>query len=121
MTVSASLTLTREDATTTVVLESPVLARRVLSEIAANLDELGAETNPNPLVLASAHPTIFLAGAHLGEIAALDRRSCAAYARLGRSVADRLASFPAAVVAAVQGSCSGGGFDLVMACDTVIA
>lgn len=103
------------------LLETPILARQVLSEIADALDLLKLDPSPPPLVLASAHPTIFLAGAHLGEIARLDPRSCIPYAELGRSVADRLASHPAPVVAAVHGSCSGGGFDLVMACDAVIA
>ena len=85
------------------------------------LEALALEPSPPPLVLASVHPTIFLAGAHLREIEELDPRSCVVYAELGRSVAHRLASHPAAVVAAVHGSCSGGGFDLVMACDSVIA
>ena len=103
------------------LLEKPILTRRVLSEIVSTFDELKGESDPPPLVLASAHPTIFLAGAHLGEIAELNPRSCIPYAELGRSVADRLTCHPAAVVAAVHGSCSGGGFDLVMACDAVIA
>jgi enoyl-CoA hydratase/carnithine racemase len=121
MPVSRSLSLICDERSTTIVLGSPVLARRVLGDIAATLDELREAPSPLPLVLASAHPTIFLAGAHLGEIAGLDRRSCIPYAELGRSVVDRLASHPAAVVAAVHGSCSGGGFDLTMACDAVIA
>lgn len=119
--MSPSLSLIRDEETTTVVLESPILSRRVLGEIAAALDELELEASPRPVVLASAHPTIFLAGAHLGEIAGLDQRSCIAYAELGRSIADRLSSHPTAVVAAVHGSCSGGGFDLAMACDAVVA
>ena len=119
--VSSSLSLIRGEETTMLVLESPILARRILGEIAGVLDELKLEVSPRPLVLTSDHPTIFLAGAHLGEIAALDQHSCLAYAELGRSIADRLASHPAAVVAAVHGSCSGGGFDLTMACDAVVA
>ena len=119
--VSSCLSLIRSDESTTVVLKSPILARRVLGEFAVVLDELKFEAFPPPLVLASAHPTIFLAGAHLGEIAALDQRSCVAYAELGRSIVNRLSSHPAPVVAAIHGSCSGGGFDLTMACDAVIA
>jgi enoyl-CoA hydratase/carnithine racemase len=119
--VAPSLSLIRNEETTTVVLKSPILSRRVLGELAEALDELELEACPRPLVLASAHPTIFLAGAHLGEIAGLDQRSCIAYAELGRSIANRLASHSSAVVAAVHGSCSGGGFDLTMACDAVIA
>ena len=119
--VSPSLSLIRNEETTTVVLKSPILSRRVLGELAEALDELELEASPRPLVLASAHPTIFLAGAHLGEIAGLDQHSCIAYAELGRSIANRLSSHSSAVVAAVHGSCSGGGFDLTMACDAVVA
>jgi len=104
-----------------VLLESPILARQLLSEMTETLDALALEPSPPPLVLASVHPTIFMAGAHLREIEELDTRSCVIYAELGRLVAHRFASHPAAVVAAVHGSCSGGGFDLVMACDSVIA
>ena len=117
----ASVSLIRDEGVATVLLESPILARKVLSEMSETLDALALEPSPPPLVLASVHPTIFLAGAHLREIKKLDPRSCVVYAELGRLVAHRLASHPAAVVAAVHGSCSGGGFDLVMACDRVIA
>jgi len=117
----SSVGLVRNDGVTTMLLNTPILARRVLSEIADALDELGLETSPSPLVVASAHPTIFLAGADLGEIQDLDPESCIAYAGLGRGVTDRLSRHPAPVVAAVHGSCSGGGFDLVLACDAVVA
>ncbi len=119
--MAPSLSLIRNEETTTVVLKSPILSRRVLGELAEAIDELELEASPRPLVLASAHPTIFLAGADLGEIAGLDQRSCIAYAELGRSIANRLSSHSSAVVAAVHGSCSGGGFDLTMACDAVVA
>lgn len=102
-------------------LERPVLARGLLRALAGALDELAAAPTVRPVVLASVHPTIYLAGADLGEIAALDAASCGPYAALGRSLGRRLASHPAPVVAAVHGSCSGGGFDLVLACDAVVA
>lgn len=113
--------LTRDRRTATATLSSPILARHVLHELADALRLLAAEPRPVPVVLASAHPTIFLAGADLSEIAELDPISCVPYSELGRSVARRLASHPAPVVAAVHGSCSGGGFDLVLACDWVVA
>ena len=116
-----SLSLARDRDTATILLETPILSRQVLSDLIETLDALSREPSPPPLVLASAHSTIFLAGAHLGEIAELDPHSCVPYARLGRTAAHRLATHPAAVVAAVDGSCSGGGFDLVLACDSIIA
>jgi len=115
------LTLEQDGDALVLVFERPILARSVLGELVDRLDELAAAGPHAPVVLVSKHPTIFLAGAHLGEIAELDADSCRPYAALGRGVARRLAHHPAPVVAAVHGSCSGGGFDLVLACDTVVA
>jgi enoyl-CoA hydratase len=98
-----------------------VLSREVLNELADTLTRLAALDPPQPVVLISAHPTIFLAGAHLAEIATLDPASCLPYAERGRSVVALLESHPAPVVAAVDGSCSGGGLDLILACDGVVA
>ena len=64
---------------------------------------------------------VFLAGAHLAEIAELDAASCVPYARRGRRAIRILEHYPSPTVAAVNGSCSGGGFDLVLACDLVVA
>jgi enoyl-CoA hydratase/carnithine racemase len=105
----------------TISFGSPILSRAVLAELGDALRSLADHPTPPPVVLCSAHPTIFLAGAHLGEIAELDHSSCVAYARLGRSTVAALGSHPAPTVAAVGGSCSGGGFDLVMACDAIVA
>jgi len=106
---------------TTLTFDRPILSQTTLSELTDTLASLAVSDAPLPIVLASAHPTIFLAGAHLGEIAELDPQSCIAYAKLGRSVTAALGSHPGPTVAAVAGSCSGGGFDLAMACDTIIA
>ncbi len=101
------------------VIDRPVLALPVLEALADALDR--AATDAAPMVLSSSHPSIFLAGAHLAEIAALDRHSAGTYAHRGRAVIDRLTSRPGPVIAAVHGPCSGGGFDLVLACDEIVA
>jgi enoyl-CoA hydratase/carnithine racemase len=98
---------------------TPILSQPVLAELSKALGEL--ERNPQPLVLTSSHPAIFLAGAHLAEIAALGPRSSRAYAEHGRGVLAGLTRHPAPVVAAVHGVCAGGGFDLALNCDLVVA
>lgn len=100
---------------------SPVVTAAMLRELHGQLTRLAAEPSPAPLVLTSDHRRIFLAGADLSEIVALDPASSVAYARLGRRAIGALYSYPAPTVAAVDGSCSGGGFDLVLACDAVVA
>ena len=101
------------------ILPSPLLSLEALAVLRETL--AGLAPDAAPLVLESAHPTIFLAGAHLAEIAALDHRTAAGYAAAGRETLRALERHPAPVVAAVGGACSGGGFDLVLACDAVAA
>jgi enoyl-CoA hydratase/carnithine racemase len=116
-----SVTVLRADGAAVVAFAEPVLSEAVLAELESCLDLLARDGGRTPVVLRSTHPTIFLAGAHLAEIAALDAARCTAYAGRGRAVLDRLAAHPAPTVAAVHGSCSGGGFDLALACDRIVA
>jgi len=116
-----AVTVHRASGVALVSFARPALSAAVLAELERCLDLPAREAARTPIVLHSAHPTIFLAGADLAEIAALDDRTSAAYARRGRAVLERLASYPAPTVAAVHGSCSGGGFDLVLACDWIVA
>lgn len=106
--------------TTVLAFLSPILSVEVLDELYSTLESLAEESGGDPLVLGSAHPSVFLAGAHLAEIAVLDTESSAPYARGGRRVIERLEDYPAPTVAAINGSCSGGGFDLALACDALI-
>ena len=111
----------REYGVALISFSSPILAVEVLDEFGAVLEELAAESSPNPVVLRSNHPSVFLAGAHLAEIAALEVVSSVPYCRHGRRVIEQLEGYPAPTIAAIEGSCSGGGFDLVLACDVLIA
>lgn len=104
-----------------VVFTVPILSGQVLSSLASAILSAAARTDPRPLVLRSDHPTVFLAGADLREIAALDSASCVDYADLGRSVVTAIESHPAPTVAACAGSCSGGGFDIALSCDAIVA
>lgn len=100
-------------------MSSPILSTGLLDRLVKLVAELSAATRP--LVLSSSHPRIFLAGADLHEIAGLSAVSSRDYARRGRHLLALIGTFPAPVVAAVHGACTGGGLDLVLACDAVVA
>jgi enoyl-CoA hydratase/carnithine racemase len=101
------------------VLDSPILSVSALTQLRGSLHALAGR--PGPLVIRSTHASIFLAGAHLNEIEALDASTARDYALLGRLVLGEVRGFHGPVVAAVQGACAGGGLDLVLACDAVVA
>ena len=63
----------------------------------------------------------FSAGADLGEIATLRGPDAYEFSKMGQELMNRVAHFPAAVCASVNGYCMGGGLDLALACDRRIA
>jgi 3-hydroxyacyl-CoA dehydrogenase/enoyl-CoA hydratase/3-hydroxybutyryl-CoA epimerase len=105
---------------TCITINNPILSLSHLSQLLALFERLASVESVRPLVVYSHHPRIFLAGAHLKEIASLDTSSCAAYARFGRLVITTLGNHPAPTVAAVNGACAGGGLDFALAFDSVV-
>jgi enoyl-CoA hydratase/carnithine racemase len=73
-----------------------------------------------PLVVAgNAH--FFSVGADLNEIAALTGPDAYEFSRMGQTLMNAIAEYPARVIAAVEGHCMGGGLDLALACHRRIA
>jgi enoyl-CoA hydratase/carnithine racemase len=63
----------------------------------------------------------FSVGADLNEIAKLTGPEAYQFSAMGQALMNAIAAFPALVVAAVEGHCMGGGFDLALACHRRIA
>jgi 3-hydroxyacyl-CoA dehydrogenase/enoyl-CoA hydratase/3-hydroxybutyryl-CoA epimerase len=77
---------------------------------------------PKALVLASTKEGMFVAGADLQGLSALaDAKSAEDFSRAGQRLFQAVADFPAPVVAAINGACAGGGYELALACDWRIA
>ena len=72
-----------------------------------------------PLVIRGEHN--FSAGADLNEIAKLTGHEAYDFSALGQSLMNAIASYPAPVIAAIEGHCMGGGLDLALACHRRIA
>src|SRR5215468_8312277 len=115
-----------EDGIAWLALDKANASANTLSEdVLAELNDVLASLEddlPKGLVLRSAKPKGFIAGADIGEfrgmtdVAAVEARLIQAHA-----VVDRLDRLPAPTVAVVHGYCLGGGLEIALACDYRIA
>jgi enoyl-CoA hydratase/carnithine racemase len=85
-------------------------------------DELNDEQKQKlrPLIIAG-NRQFFSVGADLNEIAALTGPEAYEFSLTGQTLMNAIASYPAPVIAAVEGHCMGGGLDLALACHRRIA
>ena len=63
----------------------------------------------------------FSVGADLNEIAALTGPEAYEFSAMGQALMHSIASYPAPVIAVIEGHCMGGGLDLALACHRRIA
>ena len=96
------------------------LNRTVFADLGRALDRLEATDDAVVGVLHGAGRA-FAAGADIQDYVDISVHDYRAFMDVGRAVSDRLASLAKPVIAAVQGFALGGGFELVLACDLVIA
>jgi enoyl-CoA hydratase/carnithine racemase len=96
------------------------LTRACVLALTVALAEL--EKKIQPLVIAG-NRQFFSVGADLNEIAALTLSGPEAYefSAMGQAFMNAIASYPAPVIAAIEGHCMGGGLDLALACHRRIA
>jgi 3-hydroxyacyl-CoA dehydrogenase/enoyl-CoA hydratase/3-hydroxybutyryl-CoA epimerase len=93
-----------------------------LEDLEALVAWLESERTLRGVVLASAQPRTFLAGADLDEVAGLaDPGLARAWVERGQAVLDRFRRLPLPTVAAVRGAALGGGLEVAMACGRRIA
>ena len=97
------------------------ISGQMLDRLASVLDELESDQDALAVVLTGTGPKAFVAGADIGEYAGQDDEQFAQYQRRSRSTFSRLDGFPKPVVGAVNGYALGGGFEIALCCDVLVA
>jgi len=96
-----------------------VLDSWLIAEIKATLVKIAAE-KPKGFVLASASTRVFVAGADLAEIDALDDAALHAYLKAGAEAFAMIPALGCPSAAAIHGATLGGGLEIAMHCDALV-
>jgi 3-hydroxyacyl-CoA dehydrogenase/enoyl-CoA hydratase/3-hydroxybutyryl-CoA epimerase len=95
-----------------------VFNRQVMAEFDRALDAVAAEPSVRVLVVRSAKPAGFLAGADLHEFTSVKTPEDAmALSAAGQRLFDKVADVRVPVLAVIHGPCLGGGLEFALACD----
>jgi len=97
------------------------LGRVMMDEFRAAIDRVRFDQSLRVVVLQSAFPKIFCAGADLKERVTMDQEEVARFVFGLRSAFTAMEQLPVPTIAAVEGAALGGGLELALACDMRVA
>ncbi len=97
------------------------LGPEMLAALDRALDEVESDEGVRSVVITGSGERAFSAGADITAMAAMAPVEGHAYSRLGHAVLGRLDDLRVPAVAAVNGVALGGGLELALACDLIVA
>ena len=114
----------RFDHALVVTIDNPpvnVLSRNVLDALTERLRGSIDDPEVRAVVLASAAEKAFAAGANIREMAPMGPAEAFEHGRRGQALTRTIERLPLPVIAAVHGVCYGGGCEVALACDFIVA
>lgn len=120
------LSFAQDIATLTFVTDPPgkpaTVDYAVLDQMDAALDEVEHRLEElTALIVRSASERYFIVGANIRALETLDAKSIVDWVKRGHAVFNRLEALSLPVLAVVTGFALGGGLELAMACDLIVA
>lgn len=97
------------------------LNTNVLHELDLILTHIENEKTLRCVVITGSGEKAFVAGADIKEMNGIDARQAQTFAERGQSVFQKIESLYCPVIAAVNGFALGGGLELALACDFIVA
>jgi len=120
-----NLLLAREGQTALITINRPqvlnALNSQTLVELEQALAEIRSDVTVRVVIITGAGEKAFVAGADIGELAALSPSKAQEQARRGQRVFDAIEQLGKPSIAAINGFALGGGCELAMACTIRIA
>jgi len=120
-----NLLVERDGAVTTVTVNRPqafnALNPATLTELLQCCDVVRNDRGVRCMLITGAGDRAFVAGADIAALAALSALEGRSFALLGQRLMHQLEEIPIPVIAAVNGFALGGGLELALACDVVVA
>ncbi|CAN0185749.1 unnamed protein product [Ascophyllum nodosum] len=97
------------------------LGFNLIKELEDAVKDLADDESVRAVVLTSAVPGVFCAGADLKERATMSSDETEQFVTRLRTLMDKVAGIPVPTIAAVEGAAFGGGLELMLACDLRVA